>query len=196
MRSRRRATFLCRDKALQLGAGDACTSLFRRKGGGASLRPTPRHQRRPMGSVGSAHPDGARPIGGAMAAPVRDREALQRLNFLFQGPLCEAPHVPPLLLPVVARGWGLPAAERGGAAPDRAAVPELRPSPALPVSAGAPPPGPSPAHWPHPGHQPSINPTRRQSSDATSNWSLQKPPLANQKTAAAEINLPLFYIWY
>lgn len=37
-----------------------------------------------MRNVGPAQPVGARPIGNAMAAPVRDREALQRLNFLFQ----------------------------------------------------------------------------------------------------------------
>ena len=41
-----------------------------------------------MGSGGPAPPPAARPMGGesgAMAA-VRDREALQRLNFLFRVP--------------------------------------------------------------------------------------------------------------
>ncbi|XP_068033946.1 uncharacterized protein [Anomalospiza imberbis] len=46
-----------------------------------------------------------------MAAPVRDREALQRLNFLFQGPQCQTPPLPPLLLPPAAGGG-----ERGQAA--------------------------------------------------------------------------------
>ncbi|XP_072704207.1 ribonuclease P protein subunit p21 isoform X5 [Ciconia boyciana] len=68
----------------------------------------------PMGSVGPAHPAEARPIGSAMAAPVRDREALQRLSFLFQGPLGEASRVPPLLLPPAARGRGCLRLRGGG----------------------------------------------------------------------------------
>ncbi|XP_075268260.1 uncharacterized protein LOC142359667 isoform X2 [Opisthocomus hoazin] len=108
-----------------------------------------------------------------MAAPVRDREALQRLNFLFQhpargrpppgpapGPLGEAGRLPPLLLPAAARGWGLPAPAGGGAAPPGAAVLELRPLPSVPLPAGAPPPTPGHAHRPRPREQPSINPTR------------------------------------
>ncbi|XP_072704206.1 ribonuclease P protein subunit p21 isoform X4 [Ciconia boyciana] len=49
-----------------------------------------------MGSVGPAHPAEARPIGSAMAAPVRDREALQRLSFLFQAAHWVLPHSPAL----------------------------------------------------------------------------------------------------
>ncbi|XP_054663626.1 ribonuclease P protein subunit p21 isoform X5 [Grus americana] len=112
-----------------------------------------------------------------MAAPVRDREALQRLNFLFQpgpgpvllqypargrpppgpahGPLGETHRVPPLLLPAAARVRGLPAPAGGRAAPHRPAVPELWPQPPLPLPAGAPPPRPDPAHRGQPG----INPT-------------------------------------
>ncbi|XP_075594571.1 ribonuclease P protein subunit p21 isoform X3 [Balearica regulorum gibbericeps] len=49
-----------------------------------------------MGSAGPAHSAGARPIGAEMAAPVRDREALQRLNFLFQAAHWVLPHSPAL----------------------------------------------------------------------------------------------------
>ncbi|XP_069630302.1 ribonuclease P protein subunit p21 isoform X2 [Haliaeetus albicilla] len=49
-----------------------------------------------MRNVGPAQPVGARPIGNAMAAPVRDREALQRLNFLFQAAHWVLPHSPAL----------------------------------------------------------------------------------------------------
>ncbi|KAM6188511.1 ribonuclease P protein subunit p21 [Sarcoramphus papa] len=49
-----------------------------------------------MESVGPAHPAGARPMGGAMAAPVRDREALQRLSFLFQAAHWVLPYSPAL----------------------------------------------------------------------------------------------------
>lgn len=51
-----------------------------------------------MGSGGPAPPPAARPMGGesgAMAA-VRDREALQRLNFLFQAAQWVLPHSPAL----------------------------------------------------------------------------------------------------
>ncbi|XP_030366704.1 ribonuclease P protein subunit p21 isoform X2 [Strigops habroptila] len=49
-----------------------------------------------MGSAGPAHPEGARPIGSAMAAPVKDREVLQRLSFLFQAAHWVLPHSPAL----------------------------------------------------------------------------------------------------
>ncbi|XP_074990827.1 ribonuclease P protein subunit p21 isoform X2 [Calonectris borealis] len=152
------------------------------EGRGGAAPPSP-GRAQPMGNIGPAHSAGARPIGGAMAAPVRDREALQRLSFLFQpcprplllqhpargrpppgpahGPLGEAHRVPPLLLPAAARGRGLPA------------------------PAG-----------PRPRGQPSIIPTQQQSGDMTSDWSLRKLPPTNQKAPAAEINLPLFHIWY
>ncbi|XP_037227937.1 ribonuclease P protein subunit p21 isoform X2 [Falco biarmicus] len=47
-----------------------------------------------MGRAGSAQWAG--PTRGAMAAPVRDREALQRLSFLFQAAHWVLPHSPAL----------------------------------------------------------------------------------------------------
>ncbi|XP_061216395.1 ribonuclease P protein subunit p21 [Neopsephotus bourkii] len=49
-----------------------------------------------MGSVVPAHREGARPIGSAMAAAVKDREVLQRLSFLFQAAHWVLPHSPAL----------------------------------------------------------------------------------------------------
>ncbi|XP_054663625.1 ribonuclease P protein subunit p21 isoform X4 [Grus americana] len=115
-----------------------------------------------MGRAGPAHSVGARPIGTKMAAPVRDREALQRLNFLFQAAHWVLPHSPALARFYCSTQRG--AARRlvlrmGRAAPHRPAVPELWPQPPLPLPAGAPPPRPDPAHRPRPRGQPGINPT-------------------------------------
>ncbi|XP_065520929.1 ribonuclease P protein subunit p21 isoform X1 [Lathamus discolor] len=155
-----------------------------------------------------------------MAAAVKDREVLQRLSFLFQAAHWVLPHspalarfycsiqrgtarrlvlrlapsvkrgrVPPLLLAAAARRWGLPAPARPGAAPHGSALPELRPPPALPLR-GATPPGAG-----HAPRRPARKPTWQQSGAVSTDWSLQ-PPLTNQKTPVAEINLPLFHIWY
>ncbi|XP_037227936.1 ribonuclease P protein subunit p21 isoform X1 [Falco biarmicus] len=150
-----------------------------------------------MGRAGSAQWAG--PTRGAMAAPVRDREALQRLSFLFQAAHWVLPHSPALARFYCSTQRG--AARRlvlrmRGAAPHSTALPELPTPTPLPLPAEAPPPRPGHAHRPCPRGQPSMNPTRRQSTDGTSDWSAQKLPLTNQEALAAEINLPLFHIWY
>ncbi|XP_030366703.1 ribonuclease P protein subunit p21 isoform X1 [Strigops habroptila] len=162
-----------------------------------------------MGSAGPAHPEGARPIGSAMAAPVKDREVLQRLSFLFQAAHWVLPHSPALarFYCSIQRGTARRLVLRlSGPAPHRAAVPELRPPPPVPLP-GAPHPGDPPLGDPHfgapptgaspgPRGPPRINPAQQQSGDMSSDWSPQKRPVPNQKTPFAEIKLPLFHIWY
>ncbi|XP_065520931.1 ribonuclease P protein subunit p21 isoform X2 [Lathamus discolor] len=121
-----------------------------------------------------------------MAAAVKDREVLQRLSFLFQAAHWVLPHSPAL-----ARFYC--SIQRGTA---RRLVLRLAPSvkrgrvPPLLLAAAA-------RRWglPAPARRPARKPTWQQSGAVSTDWSLQ-PPLTNQKTPVAEINLPLFHIWY
>ncbi|KAM6396219.1 ribonuclease P protein subunit p21 [Rhynochetos jubatus] len=168
-----------------------------------------------MGIVVPAHPARARPIGSAMAAPVRDREALQRLSFLYQAAHWVLPHSPALarfycstqrgaarrlvlrLAPSVKRtvcrrccslllpGAGGCLRLRGGGQPRLVLRCRSCGRPRRYLWGGEPRPrrqAPPPRQAPPTAH-----------SNTQADWSQLKPPAANEDTAAAEINLPLFY---
>ncbi|XP_071881141.1 ribonuclease P protein subunit p21 isoform X2 [Anas platyrhynchos] len=103
------------------------------------------------------------------AAPVRDREALQRLSFLFQAAHWVLPHSPALARfycstqRTAARRLVL---RMGGAAPHRAALPDLRPPAPPPLPAQATPPPPGHAHKP----RPRVSSTWQQRGDAAPHW--------------------------
>ncbi|XP_066842992.1 ribonuclease P protein subunit p21 isoform X2 [Anser cygnoides] len=90
-----------------------------------------------MGSVGPAHPGRrsqweAGPAAMA-AAPVRDREALQRLNFLFQGeaspaPCCAAGPAATTAASSARPGHAPAAGTRPQATPPSPALPEFYPA--------------------------------------------------------------------
>uniref|UniRef100_A0AC11DVE3 Ribonuclease P/MRP subunit p21 n=1 Tax=Ovis aries TaxID=9940 RepID=A0AC11DVE3_SHEEP len=68
-----------------------------------------------------------------MAGPVKDREALQRLSFLYQGPLGEANSLPWLLFPPHPGSDLHPAAETlQGSALDCTDLPDMPAQPAVP----------------------------------------------------------------